>query len=99
LEAYGAAYTLQEMLTVKSDDVAGRVRTYESIVKGKNIPEPGVPASFKVLIKDLKALALDVQVFNNEDVKPTATSIVEDYSKHLETIQDKQEIKHKAVGD
>ena len=62
LEAYGAAYTLQEMLTVKSDDVAGRVRAYESIVKGENIPEPGIPASFKVLIKELRSLALDVEM-------------------------------------
>ena len=62
LEAYGAAYTLQEILTVKSDDVTGRVRTYESIVKGHNIPQPGVPESFKVLVKELQALCLDVQV-------------------------------------
>jgi DNA-directed RNA polymerase subunit beta len=64
LEAYGAAHTLQEMLTVKSDDVIGRVRTYESIVKGENIPEPGLPASFKVLIKELQSLALNVQMLS-----------------------------------
>lgn len=64
LEAYGAAYTLQEMLTVKSDDVVGRVKTYEAIVKGQNIPEPGVPESFKVLLKELQSLALDVQVLD-----------------------------------
>ncbi|MCM8712073.1 DNA-directed RNA polymerase subunit beta [Clostridium sp. SYSU_GA19001] len=71
LEAYGAAYTLQEILTVKSDDVVGRVKTYESIVKGENIPEPGVPESFKVLIKELQALCLDVKVLNdnNQEVK------------------------------
>ena len=69
LEAYGAAYTLQEILSVKSDDVVGRVKTYEAIIKGENIPEPGVPESFKVLLKELQALALDVRVLdadNNE---------------------------------
>mgnify|MGYP003442109810 FL=1 len=64
LEAYGAAYTLQEILTVKSDDVVGRVKTYESIVKGQNIPAPGVPESFKVLIKELQSLGLDVKVLD-----------------------------------
>ena len=64
LEAYGAAYTLQEILTVKSDDVVGRVKTYEAIVKGENIPEPGIPESFKVLIKEMQSLALDVKVLN-----------------------------------
>ncbi len=70
LEAYGAAYTLQEILTVKSDDVVGRVKTYEAIVKGENIPKPGVPESFKVLIKELQSLALDVKVLdeNGEEV-------------------------------
>jgi len=67
LEAYGAAYTLQEILTVKSDDVVGRLKTYESIVKGENIPEPGVPEGFKVLIKELQSLALDVRVLSGED--------------------------------
>ena len=66
LEAYGAAYTLQEILTVKSDDVVGRVKTYESIVKGQNIPKPGIPESFKVLIKELQSLALDVKVLDKE---------------------------------
>ena len=66
LEAYGAGYTLQEILTVKSDDVTGRVRTYESIVKGHNIPQPGVPESFKVLVKELQALCLDVQVLDRD---------------------------------
>ena len=70
LEAYGAAYTLQEILTVKSDDVVGRVKTYEAIVKGQNIPKPGVPESFKVLIKELQSLGLDVKVLdaNNEEI-------------------------------
>lgn len=71
LEAYGAAYTLQEILTVKSDDIVGRVQTYESIVKGENIPSPGIPESFKVLIKEMQALALDVTVLNedNDEIK------------------------------
>ncbi|MGB9793152.1 MAG: DNA-directed RNA polymerase subunit beta, partial [Thermacetogeniaceae bacterium] len=71
LEAYGAAYTLQEMLTVKSDDVVGRVKTYEAIVKGENVPEPGVPESFKVLIKELQSLCLDVRVLSesNEEIE------------------------------
>ena len=64
LEAYGAAYTLQEILTVKSDDVVGRVRAYEKIVKGENIPSPGVPESFKVLMKELQSIGLDVRILN-----------------------------------
>ncbi len=67
LEAYGAAYTLQEILTIKSDDVIGRVKTYEAIVKGENIPEPGVPESFKVLIKELQSLGLDVKLYNDNE--------------------------------
>ncbi len=67
LEAYGAAYTLQELLTVKSDDVVGRVKTYEAIVKGDNVPEPGIPESFKVLIKELSSLGMDVKVVNEEE--------------------------------
>ena len=62
LEAYGAAYTLQEILTVKSDDVVGRVKTYEAIIKGENIPEPGVPESFKVLLKEMQSLCLDMKL-------------------------------------
>ncbi|MHC0039214.1 DNA-directed RNA polymerase subunit beta [Pseudoneobacillus sp. C159] len=67
LEAYGAAYTLQEILTVKSDDVVGRVKTYEAIVKGENVPEPGVPESFKVLIKELQSLGMDVKILSSND--------------------------------
>ncbi|MCF0230320.1 MAG: DNA-directed RNA polymerase subunit beta, partial [Parasporobacterium sp.] len=67
LEAYGASYTLQEILTVKSDDVQGRVKTYEAIIKGENIPEAGTPESFKVLIKELQSLALDIKVLNEND--------------------------------
>ncbi len=67
LEAYGAAYTLQEMLTVKSDDIVGRVKTYEAIVKGENVPEPGVPESFKVLVKELQSLGLDVRLYSEDN--------------------------------
>ena len=67
LEAYGAAYTLQEILTVKSDDVVGRVKTYEAIVKGENVPDPGIPESFKVLVKELQSIGLDIKVLNEEE--------------------------------
>ena len=67
LEAYGAAYTLQEILTVKSDDVVGRVKTYEAIVKGENVPDPGIPESFKVLVKELQSIGLDIKVLNEDD--------------------------------
>ena len=67
LEAYGAAYTLQEILTIKSDDVVGRVKTYEAIVKGENVPEPGVPESFKVLVKELQSLGLDVRLYSEDN--------------------------------
>ena len=77
LEAYGAAYTLQEILTVKSDDVVGRVKTYEAIVKGENIPEPGVPESFKVLIKELQSIGLDIKVLS-EDAQEIMINDVED---------------------
>ena len=66
LEAYGASYTLQEIMTVKSDDVVGRVKTYEAIIKGENIPEPGIPESFKVLLKEMQSLGLDVQVLRDD---------------------------------
>ncbi|MBP3912779.1 MAG: DNA-directed RNA polymerase subunit beta, partial [Lachnospiraceae bacterium] len=71
LEAYGASYTLQEILTMKSDDVVGRVKTYEAIIKGDNIPSPGIPESFKVLLKELQSLGLDVRVLdeNREEVQ------------------------------
>ena len=67
LEAYGAAYTLQEILTVKSDDTVGRVKTYEAIVKGENLPKPGVPESFRVLMKELQSLGLDVSIMDEND--------------------------------
>ncbi|MBO6015463.1 MAG: DNA-directed RNA polymerase subunit beta, partial [Lachnospiraceae bacterium] len=69
LEAYGASYTLQEILTVKSDDVVGRVKTYEAIIKGDNIPEPGIPESFKVLLKELQSLCLDVKVLRDDNTE------------------------------
>ena len=78
LEAYGAAYTLQEILTVKSDDVVGRVKTYESIVKGENVPKPGVPESFKVLIKELQSLALDIKVLDENDEEITLKESVDE---------------------
>ena len=78
LEAYGAAYTLQEILTVKSDDIVGRVKTYESIVKGENIPKPGVPESFKVLIKELQSLGLDVKVLDENDEEIILKESLED---------------------
>ena len=78
LEAYGAAYTLQEMLTVKSDDVVGRVKTYEAIVKGENIPEPGVPESFKVLIKELQSLGLDVRLYSEDNQELELKENIED---------------------
>ncbi|GIM30620.1 DNA-directed RNA polymerase subunit beta [Clostridium polyendosporum] len=84
LEAYGAAHTLQEILTVKSDDVVGRVKTYEAIVKGENIPEPGVPESFKVLIKELQALCLDVKVLNDENEEVRLKDLVDEDMDELE---------------
>jgi len=92
LEAYGAAHTLQEILTVKSDDVVGRVKTYESVVKGENIPEPGVPESFKVLIKELQSLALDVKVLTEENeeitIRESVDEDVEDLGADMEARED-----------
>ena len=83
LEAYGAAHTLQEILTVKSDDVVGRVKTYEAIVKGENIPEPGVPESFKVLIKELQALCLDIKVLNEDNQEVQLKEFADEESENL----------------
>ena len=92
LEAYGAAYTLQEILTVKSDDVVGRVKTYEAIVKGENVPEPGIPESFKVLIKELQSLALDVKVYSEEQeeitIKESVDDDIEDLNVNMEGRED-----------
>ena len=88
LEAYGAAYTLQEILTVKSDDVIGRVKTYEAIIKGDNIPEPGIPESFKVLLKELQSLGLDVRVLREDHTEVEIMETVDyadtDYRYELE---------------
>ena len=85
LEAYGAAYTLQEILTVKSDDIVGRVKTYEAIVKGENIPEPGIPESFKVLIKEMQSLGLDVRVLSENDEEVHFADASEDDSvRHID---------------
>ncbi len=78
LEAYGAAYTLQEMITTKSDDIVGRVKTYEAIVKGENIPKPGVPEGFKVLVKELQSLGLDIRLFTDQDSEIELKENIED---------------------
>ncbi len=90
LEAYGAAYTLQEILTVKSDDIVGRVKTYEAIVKGENIPKPGIPESFKVLIKEMQALGLDVKVLseNDEEIEFRDAGDMDDDITGIETIME-----------
>ena len=92
LEAYGAAHSLQEMLTVKSDDVTGRVRTYESIVKGENIPQPGIPESFKVLIKELQSLALDVRLLDEDEEEIQLRSDLDDVTRfsEIEDIDERQ---------
>ncbi len=90
LEAYGASYTLQEMLTVKSDDIVGRVKTYEAIVKGENIPQPGVPESFKVLIKELEALAIDVQVLDSDGNEVDLEADEEELTK-IDNMDEKEE--------
>ncbi|MBN8237436.1 DNA-directed RNA polymerase subunit beta [Halobacillus kuroshimensis] len=86
LEAYGAAYTLQEILTVKSDDVVGRVKTYEAIVKGDNVPEPGVPESFKVLIKELQSLGMDVKILSGDEEEIEMRDIEEEQTKESENL-------------
>ena len=89
LEAYGAAYTLQEILTIKSDDVVGRVKTYESIVKGENVPEPGIPESFKVLIKELQSLGLDVKLYSDDNQE---LEIKETIEEGIDGIEDESQI-------
>jgi DNA-directed RNA polymerase subunit beta len=97
LEAYGAAYTLQEILTVKSDDVVGRVKTYEAIVKGENVPEPGIPESFKVLIKELQSLCLDVKVYSEEQeeiaIKESVEDDLEELNVNIEGREDENPVK------
>ena len=97
LEAYGAAYTLQEMLTVKSDDVVGRVKTYEAIVKGENIPEPGIPESFKVLVKELQSLGLDIRLYTKDDVELELKENIEDAIDF--NIDDKKAIEQTVVDE
>ena len=87
LEAYGAAYTLQEILTVKSDDVVGRVKTYEAIVKGENIPEPGVPESFKVLIKELQSIGLDIKVLSEDAQEIQINDVEEDIAETAKELE------------
>jgi len=105
LEAYGAAYTLQEMLTVKSDDTVGRVKAYEAIVKGENIPEPSIPESFKVLLKEMQALALDANVVSDdgdevqvEDSEDELLKAAEELGIELSGIQAKPEDGEEAEG-
>jgi DNA-directed RNA polymerase subunit beta len=86
LEAYGAAYTLQEILTVKSDDVNGRTKTFEAIVKGQNIPTPGIPESFKVLVKELQALGLDVRVQDPDGQDIELSSLAEVELEHADRV-------------
>ena len=104
LEAYGAAYTLQEILTVKSDDIAGRVKTYEAIVKGENIPEPGIPESFKVLIKEMQSLGLDVRILaeNDREVDIKETTDLEDTCGTIQDAEievDSEESKEELASD
>ena len=96
LYAYGAANILQEIMTVKSDDVVGRVKTYESIVKGLNMSEPGVPESFKVLIKELQALALDVKVLTEDKVEIGIKDLIED---EFDEPEEKGRFKHYEAGE
>ena len=97
LEAYGAAYTLQEILTVKSDDVVGRVKTYEAIVKGQNVPQSGVPESFKVLIKELQSLALDVRVLDKEGEEIDLKQNFDDEDMGIPRVVDDEAFSHVAV--
>lgn len=86
LEAYGAAYTLQEILTVKSDDVVGRVKTYEAIVKGENVPEPGVPESFRVLMKELQSLGMDVKILSGDEKEIEMRDLEDDEEQQAESL-------------
>jgi len=99
LEAYGAAYTLQEILTVKSDDVVGRVKTYEAIVKGENVPESGIPESFRVLVKELQSLGLDVKVYSDGNEEVALKEYVEEELEdelpvNIEGTEDLQFVRH-----
>ena len=98
LEAYGAANVLQEILTVKSDDVVGRVKTYEAIVKGENIPDPGIPESFKVLIKELQSLALDVKVLSADHEEIIVRDSTDDEADYNEIMLAEQEQRKQAIS-
>ena len=99
LEAYGAAYTLQEILTVKSDDVTGRVKTYEAIVKGQNIPTPGVPESFRVLVKELQSLGLDIRVLDDAGEEIELSQIGDDlFDDNRGYVEDSRDISEEDVG-
>jgi len=99
LEAYGAAYTLQEILTVKSDDVVGRVKTYEAIIKGDNIPEPGIPESFKVLLKELQSLSLDIKILANDGEIKFKEDIYDEGDMELHLTDDDEYISRNAATD
>ena len=99
LEAYGAAYTLQEILTVKSDDITGRVKTYEAIVKGQNIPTPGVPEAFKVLVKELQALSLDIKVLDENGEEIELSKIGEDDLETPNYVSSDSDISEDDVGE
>ena len=99
LEAYGAAYTLQEILTVKSDDIVGRVKTYEAIVKGVNVPKPGVPESFKVLIKELQSLGLDMKIFGENDEEINLKDTYDDDTQSLPVIENEEDLAKIADDD
>ena len=88
LEAYGAAYTLQEILTVKSDDITGRTKTYEAIVKGQNIPTPGIPESFKVMVKELQALCLDIRVLDENGEVVDISGVIDDDAPTFNNIEE-----------
>jgi DNA-directed RNA polymerase subunit beta len=95
LEAYGAAHTLQEILTVKSDDVTGRVKAYEAIVKGENIPKPGIPESFKVLVKELQSLALDIRIMSEDD----SEIVIKEYDEFEDVSEEIKDVIGKAEFD
>jgi DNA-directed RNA polymerase subunit beta len=99
LEAYGAAYTLQEILTMKSDDVIGRVKTYEAIVKGENIPTPGIPESFKVLVKELQSLGLDIKLYTEYDEEIEINEHQEEGLDGVEERIDESELEAEGVNE
>ena len=97
LEAYGASHVLQEILTVKSDDTTGRVKTYEAIVKGKNIPDPGLPESFKVLIKELQSIALDIRVLDRDKNEIIIHELDDEDEEPIKIDSDRKEIEEAAT--